>query len=231
MPLGTAVHTVLERKLIHNEDIPLEEVFFPLVREQRKIEKDTTQWLAGGPKAAPFMGQQVIDMGKECIENGLAWFKDFEIEHVEYDISGSLPELDIPVKGFADYTGVHKKHGKLVVDAKTSARKPKNNVQLETYCARYEMMHGDRPNGYWLMLRSGAEPKTDKARFVDMAELDVEALGRRYQAVYEKMQAKLYPATATFCDFCAQRPNCLVQSGSTKRANYYDKSDEDGYPF
>jgi len=231
MPMGTAVHTVLEAKLVNDETLDFEEVFFALVREQRKIESDTSQWLAGGPKDAPYMREKVVEMGKDCIQNGLAFFKNFELEHVEYDISGDLPGLSVPIKGFADYTGKHKKHGKLCVDAKTSARKPKNNVQLETYCARYELMHGDRPNGYWLMLRTGAEPKTDKARYVDMSELDVEALGRRYQAAYEKMQNKEYPATSTFCDFCSQKPNCLVQSGPTERAIYYDKSETDGIPF
>lgn len=229
--MGTAVHVVLEEKLVNNEDVPFEEIFFDLVRKQRKIEPDTTQWLAGGPKDAPFMGQQVVEMGKACIENGLAFFKDFELEHVEYDLSGPLPGLDVPIKGYGDYTGTHKKHGKLVVDAKTSATKPKNNVQLETYSARYELMHGDRPNGYWLMLRPGAKPLTDKARYVDMTELDVEALGARYQRAYEKMKAKEYPALATFCTFCTQQPNCLVQSGPTARATFYDKSETDGIPF
>lgn len=231
MPMGTAVHTVLEQKILTGLDVSFEAVFYDLVRKQRKIEADTSQWLAGGPKDAPYMREKVVEMGKACVANGLAFFKDFEVEHVEYDLSGPLPGLDVPIKGFGDYTGKHKEHGKLVVDAKTSADKPKNNVQLETYSARYELMHGERPNGYWLMLRPGAKPKTDKARYVDMTNLDVNKLGARYQRAYEKMQQMIVPATSTFCDFCSQKPNCLAQSGPTERAKFYDKSESDGIPF
>lgn len=81
------------------------------------------------------------------------------------------------------------------------------------------------------MLRPGATPKTEKGRFVDLSDINLEGLGARYQRAYEKMKAKEYPALATFCSFCTQQPNCLVQSGPTARATYYDKSETDGIPF
>lgn len=230
--MGTAVHTIGEHKIKTGEELEFEDVFFPLVRAQRKIEPDTTQWLAGGPKDAPFMGQKVVDMGKACVENYFKFLERFTVQHVEYDVSGYLPGCEPQVKGFIDLVGEHDDWGFLLVDTKTSAAKPKNDLQLQTYSALWAERHGGvAPNGFWLMLRPDAKPKTNKARFVDMSELDIGELGRRYQAAYEKMQEKLYPALSSFCDFCTQRPNCLVQSGPTDRATFYDRSERDGIPF
>lgn len=234
--MGTAVHTIVEHKIKTGEELEFESVFFPLVREQRKLEPDTTQWLAGGPVDAPFMGQKVVDMGKACVENAFKFLEKFTVFQVEYDATGFLPGCEVKVKAFPDLIGEHDDHGLMVVDSKTSAAKPKNDVQLQTYCAllkvnEYPEILQKNFNGFWLMLRPDAKPKTDKARFVDMSDLDIEALGRRYQEAYDKMKAKWYQATATFCDFCTQRPNCLVQSGPTDRAIYYDKSETDGIPF
>jgi len=230
--MGTAVHTIGEHKIKTGEELEFEDVFFPLVREQRKIEPDTTQWLAGGPMDAPFMGQKVIDMGKACVENYFKFLEKFKVQHVELDVSGYLPNCEPLIKGFADLIGEHDDHGFIVVDTKTSAAKPKNDVQLQTYSALYGVkLKIPTPNAFWLMLRPDAKPKTDKARFVDMSELDIGELGARYQRAWDKMQQMIVPASATFCTFCTQQPNCLVQSGPTARATYYDKSETDGIPF
>lgn len=241
--MGTAVHTIIE-KFIETGEVPeFEDVFFPLVRAQRKIEPDTTQWLAGGPKDAPFMGQKVVDMGKQCVENALKILEKVTVYEVEYDATGRLPNLEVPVKAFIDIVGEHEDLGPVVLDWKTSASKPKNDLQLRTYSAllRVPALDGnDHPftehgstkfNGYWAMLRPDASPKTEKARFVDLSEIDVEGLGLRYQAAYDKMKNKEYPALSSFCNFCTQQPNCLAQSGPTERATYYDKSETDGIPF
>lgn len=231
--MGTAVHTIIEHFIATGEVLKFEDVFFPLVREQRKIEPDTTQWLAGGPKDAPFMGQKVVDMGKQCVENALTFLDDMEVWEVEYELLINLPGLEVPVKMFIDIVGEHKKHGPLVPDWKSSADKPKNNLQLETYGAGLKIGGAYRDidfKGYWAMLRPGAKPKTDRARLVEF-QMTPEELGARYQRAYEKMKAKEYPALATFCDFCTQKPNCLVQSGPTARATFYDKSETDGIPF
>lgn len=235
-PIGTTVHKVIEHKIETGEELEFEPIFYALVREQRKLEPDTTQWLSGGPKDAPFMKQKAVDMGKQCVENAFKFLEKMDVWHVEYDASGFLPGCSVPIKAFVDIVGEHEDLGPLVVDWKSSASKPKNDVQLQTYCA---LLNQQVPpldpevkfNGFWAMLRPDAKPKTEKARFVDMSELDIEALGRRYQAAWDGMQAKKYPATSTFCDFCTQRPNCMAQSGPTKRATYYDKSDVDGIPF
>jgi hypothetical protein len=241
--MGTAVHTIIEHKIKTGEELEFESVFFPLVREQRKIEKDTTQWLAGGPKDAPFMGQKVVDMGKACVENAFKFLEKMTVYEVEYDASGRLPNLEVPVKAFIDLVGEHEDFGYVVADFKTSASKPKNDLQLRTYSALLRvppLAGGDHPftehgsiqfNGYWAMLRPDAAPKTNKARFVDLSDLDIDELGARYQRAYEKMKNKEYGAFSTFCDFCTQRPNCLAQSGPTERAIYYDKSETDGIPF
>lgn len=189
------------------------------------------------------MRQKAVDMGKACVENAFKFLEKMDVWHVEYEATGRLPGCDVPIKAFLDIVGEHEDYGPVVVDWKSSAAKPKNDVQLQTYCALLRVPQdggNDHPftehgslllNGYWAMLRPGAKPKTDKARFVDMSNLDIHALGARYQEAYEKMQAKQYQATSSFCNFCTQKPNCLAQSGPTKRALYYDKSETDGIPF
>lgn len=241
--MGTAVHTIMEHKILTGEELEFEDVFYPLVRKQRTIEADTSQWLAGGPKDAPFMREKVVDMGKACVDNAFKFLEKFTVYEVEYEATGYLPGCEVPIKAYLDLVGEHEDHGLVVVDAKTSAAKPKNNVQLQTYCGLLRVpgtSGSDHPftehgsiqfNGFWLMLRPDAKPKTDKARFVDMSDLDISELGARYQRAYEKMQQMIVPATSTFCDFCTQKPNCLAQSGPTDRANYYDKSETDGIPF
>lgn len=238
-PIGTTVHKVIEHKIETGEELEFEPIFYALIREQRKIESDTVNWLSGGPKDAPYMRQKAVDMGKQCVENAFKFLEKMDVWHVEYDATGFLPGCSVPIKAFVDIVGEHEDLGPLIVDWKSSASKPKNDVQLETYAALLRFLwrevggtaYPTDLNGYWAMLRPDAKPKTEKARFVDMSELDIEALGRRYQAAYEKMQNKEYQATSTFCDFCTQKPNCLAQSGPTKRALYYDKSEEDGIPF
>lgn len=180
------------------------------------------------------MRQKAVDTGKACVENAFKFLEKFSVLHVEYRLFNKLPGLDIPILGFADLIGHHEDHGILLVDMKSSAQKPKNNMQLETYNAlaeEDEQLDGYGPfKGYWLMVRPDAKPKTEKARLFDF-EMSAEQIGARYQKVYEAMQAKQYQATSKFCDFCTQKPNCLAQSGPTKRALYYDKSETDGIPF
>lgn len=183
------------------------------------------------------MRQKAVDMGKACVENAFKFLEKMDVWHVEHDATNRLPGLSVPIKAYVDIIGEHEDHGPIIVDWKSSAAKPKNDLQLETYAALLRMTQSDPYdpdvgfNGYWAMLRPDAKPKTDKARFVDMSNLDIEALGLRYQKAYEAMQAKQYQATSKFCDFCTQKPNCLAQSGPTKRALYYDKSETDGIPF
>lgn len=241
--MGTTVHTSIETFIETGEVPEFESIFYELVRKQRTIESDTSQWLAGGPKDAPYMRQKVVDMGKACVENAVKFLEKMTVWHVEYDATGYLPNCEVPIKAFIDVVGEHKDLGLLLPDWKSSAARPKNNLQLETYSALLRVPsisgndhpfteHGSlRFNGYWAMLRPGATPKTDAARFVDLQELDIEALGTRYQRVYEKMQQMIVPATSTFCDFCTQKPNCLAQSGPTDRAKFYDKSESEGIPF
>lgn len=241
--MGTAVHTIIEKYIETGEAPEFEPIFYDLVRKQRTIEPDTSQWLAGGPKDAPFMRQKVVDMGKASVENALKILEKMTVYAVEYDATGRLPGLEVPLKAYIDIVGEHEDHGPVVLDWKTSASKPKNDLQLRTYAALLRVPtaggndhpfteHGSTHfNGYWAMLRPDATPKTEKARFVDLSDLDINELGARYQRAYEKMQRMVIPATSTFCDFCTQQPNCLSQSGPTDRATYYDKSETEGIPF
>ncbi len=75
-------------------------------------------------------------------------------------------------------------------------------------------------------------PNASKARPVDLSTVSPKDVGAKYQAVYEKMQQKLYQTNAGYnCRFCFNQDNCKLQSGLNARTMYYDNADRDGYPF
>ena len=82
--------------------------------------------------------------------------------------------------------------------------------------------------GLWAMLA----PKASVARPIDLSNVDPAEVGAKYQAVYEQMKNKIYKTNAGFgCNFCFQQDNCLLRSGPTERAEFYDKAEDDGFPF
>ena len=240
IPIGSAVHDAIEEHVdyLHgNREVPvasMETYFYPLIEKQMRIEPDLSKWKAGGPEAAPITHDKALQRAKDCFERALQELEDIEVWEVEYDASGPLPGLSVPVKGFIDIVGEHKKKGPVVVDWKTGSTKP-DKSQLETYAAL--LKHNDHSKmfcvdqfdfGRYVMLAPGA-PNT---RYVDLSDIDPAAIGAKYQAVVDKMNEKLYAANAGFgCRFCFQAENCLVNKGMTQRAVYYDRSADDGYPF
>lgn len=209
---------------------PAERYFYPLIEEQMKIDPVDVNWLSGGSQDDPVIREKALDLVKRCFENAVAFLEDIDVWEVEYDATGMLPGCEVPIKAFVDLIGEHKKHGPAIVDWKTGKQKPKNNLQLETYAALLSesgKLYGD-VKGLWAMLN----PDAAKARPVDLSSVDASALGARYQKAYEAIKGKQWKATHGFhCRFCTQAPNCLIESGPTKRALYYDRSEEDGYPF
>ena len=232
IPIGSAVHTAVE-KYLNAEPFDLTDIFYGLVADQMLIEPDTSKWLAGGPTDNPIVEDKALDRANECYYNALTFLEDIEVYEIEYDASGTLPGLDIPIKAYVDILGEHKKHGPVIIDWKTGSSKPKDNFQLETYealvCQRAEFLKFDVPKvGLWGMLAPGAS----KARPVDLSHVSPKDVGAKYQAVYEKMQAKLYQTNAGYnCRFCFNQENCLLEAGPTDRAKYYDRAERDGYPF
>lgn len=250
LPIGTAVHEMIEEYLKADDQgsgyvltRTAEQVFYPLIEKQLKIDPIDVNWLAGGSQDDPVIRDKALDLVKRCFENALAFLEDIDVWEVEYEATGMLPGCEVPIKAFVDIIGEHKKHGPVIVDWKSGKQKPKNNLQLETYAVLLNtstpLSGNDHPFtdhgslkfdvGLWAMIN----PDAPNARPVKgLTEVDASALGARYQAAYEQIKKKVWKANAGFhCRFCVQAPNCLIESPGTKRATYYDRSEEDGYPF
>lgn len=232
-PVGTTVHTALEAHMA-GEKFSVKEIFYKLVAEQLRIDKDDVNWLAGGSKDDPSIRGKALAQAEACVESGIEFLKDVTVHHVEYEILVEFPGCKVPVKMFIDLLGEHEKYGPLIVDWKTGKSKPKSPLQLEVY--RAGTLLADMPQyvtGWWAMVNPATTAKTARSRKVDLSGVDPAALGARFQRAYEDMERKLYKARPdTYaCQWCTQAPNCNVQSLGSARANYYDKSSEDGLPF
>lgn len=240
LPIGTAVHSMIENRL--NFDIPftelpsVEEVFYPLIEKQMQIDPDHKNWLASTASDGKLTEARALRHVRECFSKALEFLDEVDVWEVEFDASGALPGLSVPIKAYVDIIGEHKKHGPVILDWKTGKQKPKDNFQLETYQAlladaKFEGMdlRGTPFTGLWAMLH----PEASKARPISLDHVDPAEVGAKYQAVYEKMQAKLYQTNyAKYnCNMCFQQDNCIMKAGPTRRAKYYDKAAEDGFPF
>ena len=239
IPIGTAVHDMVEWTFRHPTANfpPAEDFFYPLIEKQMEIEPDLTKWLAGGPETAPITHEKALKKVSECFSKALEELEAIDVWEVEYDASGRLPGLEVPVKAFVDIVGEHKKKGPVILDWKTGSTKP-DNFQLETYAAlllESKRFGWDLTNkrqlpikGRYVMLAPGSA----NTRYVDLSKVDPAEVGAKYQKVLEDMRAKKYQTNAGFgCRFCFQGANCLVNSGPTDRALYFDRSSEDGVPF
>lgn len=238
-PVGTAVHTAVE-KHIAGEDFSVKEIFYGLIREQLKADPDDVNWLAGGSAEEPAIRSRALAQAEACTENAIKFLEDLDVFAVEHKIQVHFPGCEVPVLMYLDVVGEHKDHGPLIVDWKTGKTKPKSPLQLEVYKAGilldYRDWNGYRSpvefDGWWGMVNPNTTAKTARSRKVDLQSVDVGALGARFQAAYDNMKRKLYRANPGYgCKWCVQAPNCNIESLGSERANYYDKSSEDGIPF
>lgn len=234
LPIGTAAHQMIETHLKGEPELSAEEVFWPLVSAQLLIEPDQSKWLAGGPKADPTVGPKALQKVKDCYERALEFLEDVDVWEVEYDASGSLPGLSVPIKAFVDIVGEHKKHGPVILDWKTGSSKPKDAFQLETYAALLDhnafknaLYTTESFKGLWAML----DPRAAKARPIDLSAVDPREIGAKYQAVRKGMESMFIPAKKKFmCKMCFQKSNCTMYD-LTPRSAYYDRSHDDQPPF
>jgi len=241
LPIGTAVHQMVEDYL-DNDCAPkpdpssAEVYFYPLIEKQMQIDPDHKNWLKSTASDGPLTEDRALRHVRECFSKALEFLDEIEVWDVEFDASGALPGLSVPIKAYVDIIGEHKKHGPVILDWKTGKAKPKDNFQLETYQAlladsKFEQMdlRGTPFTGLWAMLH----PEASKARPISLDHVDPAEVGAKYQAVYEKMQAKQYRTNYNKynCGMCFQQDNCMMKAGPTKRAKYYDKAAEDGFPF
>jgi len=240
-PIGTAVHNMIEEFIASDrpepQDFPSAEHFlFPLLRKQMKIQPDLRQWWAGGPKADPTVGPKATELVQTCFERAVAVLRDAEILGVEEDLTGELPGCEVPVKAFADILGIHKKTKRYVIlDWKSGMAKPKDNFQLETYMALGRVRVGTvwedaEVDGYFIMLNPAAR-KDPWGKPIDLSQVKPGQIGALYQEVYESMKKRDYRANLKACYSCFVQESCIDKVGPTPQALYYDKAEEDGFPF
>jgi hypothetical protein len=233
--MGSAVHKSIEAYLGDGEVPEFTSIFYPLVADQMEKDPDIGSWLHAGSSTEPIIKQAAVDLGKVCVERAVKFLEDMDVWEVEYSLKLRLPGCDVPILAYIDILGEHRKHGPLIVDWKSGKSKPKNTFQLESYSALTLVSNswkGVRFNGYWAMLHPDASPKTDRGRLVDLSHVTPEEIGARYQRAYEGMKKKVYAGQKKFgCQFCIQQDNCKINAGLTPRSKYYDKADEEGYPF
>lgn len=241
LPIGTAVHSMIEEYLKADDQgtgyvitRTAGQVFYPLIERQMQIEPDLSKWLAGGPETAPIKEERALEQVRVCYEKALEELDQVDVWEVEYDATGRLPSLEVPIKAYIDIVGEHKTKGPVILDWKTGSTKP-DNFQLETYAA----LLVDNGFGYdgnmiggWQGRYVMLAPGTPNTRFVDLSDVSPAEVGAKYQRVYEKMQKKIYKAEPGFgCRFCFNQENCLANKGPNPRTQYYDKSAQDGIPF
>jgi RecB family exonuclease len=210
--VGTAVHQFVE-------------LFLAEVERLMEIEPDTHKWAHAGSKEAPVVEEKALRLAQECAERAIALLDEIDVWEVELDVSGTLPGCPLPVMGFADIIGEHKKHGPIIGDWKTGKSRPKSALQLETYNALINITkpkYFDTPfKGLWLMVNPEAAKNT---RPVVFKETTV-TMGNMYGDVARHIARGTFPARIKRweCDHCHQKPNCLAASGPTARTLHYEK--------
>src|SRR5690349_23433457 len=161
--VGTAVHQFVETRL-QGGSPDIEELFLAEVERLMEIEPDTHKWAHAGSEDAPVVEEKALRLAQDCAERAIALLDEIDVWEVELDVSGMLPGCPLPVMGFADIIGEHKKHGPIIGDWKTGKSRPKNALQLETYNA---LINVTKPKyfdtyfkGLWLMVNPDAAKNT-----------------------------------------------------------------------
>lgn len=240
--IGSSVHEMIEDWLnpdtgfTGRDSISADTYFHPLVLKAMEREPDTGQWMHSlDGDGVPLVKERALEFVKVAFERALVFLEDIDVWEVEYDASGHLPGCEPEIKAFVDIIGEHKKHGPVILDWKTG--KHKDPFQLETYAALLKggvagegIPHPSHEyKGYFAMLA----PWAPQSRYKDLSGVDPAAVGAKYQETWSAIQARFYKTTHTeaICGFCFQRDNCLLRSEDKERAEYYDRSSEDGLPF
>lgn len=225
---GSAIHEGIEYYLKTGEKANPTWLLNREVESALKADSDMDNWLAGGSKDDPIIKNKALSLVEDCLSTAYDFLQDVEVVKgsIELDVSGSLPNVVRPISAYIDLLGIHKKHGPVIIDWKSSATKPKTDFQLRTYRALLMVKGGyDEFNkGLWAMLRPGAA----KARPIDLVKVTPEQVGEEYGKMESRIERRIWNARPDFmCDFCEQKPNCSLMSGN----NEWDTSEQDGVPF
>lgn len=228
--IGSLVHESVEAHL-KGEPYDVTQNLYRLVREQMETDPDVDNWHSGTYLGEPASKENGLRLAQDCIAEAIRWLdEEFEeITMIEADLSGNLPGCEVPIKGYGDILGVHKKFGPVIADWKSSASKPSSNFQLETYEALLMVQGVERyKKGLWIMLRPG----TSRARPVDLSKVDPAVVGAEYQKVYDKIKAGIFPTQAGWaCKICVQDVNCALKAADKQRSRFYDDVGTYHLPF
>lgn len=229
--VGTSVHTCIESSL-NGDDFDIEQAFYSEVERAMLVDPDVSVWLHGGGKDEPVVEDRALGLARSCLGSALEFLEDVEVWAVEYDLTGHLPGVSLPIKAFPDLVGEHKKHGPVIIDWKTGKSRG-DKLQLETYNALSQVSDNpfllDVPFKGWFQMLNPAAQKARPFKFKET----VSSMAKMYAEVEASILKGVYPAIPQFnCGFCTMKPNCKLMSGSTPRTRYYDTPEKDGgYPF
>lgn len=230
--VGTAVHQFVEIHL-QGGSPDVEQLFMGEVERLMEIEPDTHTWAHAGPDTDPVVEEKALQQAQACAERAIVLLDEIDVWEVELDVSGMLPGCDMPIMGFVDIVGEHRKHGPIIGDWKTGKGRPKNALQLETYHAllhgpdqiakarRWSAKAGAGFKGLWLMVHPEA---AKNPRPIEFKETPV-SMGNMYGDMARAIRKEVFPARIRKweCDHCFQAVNCIVASGPTARAKYYEE--------
>lgn len=225
---GSAIHEGIEYYLDTGEKANPTWLLNKQVESALKADSDMDNWLAGGSKDDPIIKGKALALVEDCLSSAYAFLCDVEVQPgtVELDVSGNLPGVKREVRAYVDALVVHKKHGPLIIDWKSSSSKPKDPFQLKVYRSLLLVKGGyDEFNkGKFVMLRPGVSDP----RPIDLSSVTPEQVGAEFAKMEERIEARIWNAKPDFmCNFCEQKPNCSLMSGS----NQWDTSEDDGVPF
>lgn len=227
---GSAIHDGIEHFIQTGEKLDPVVLLNQQAGTAIKAEPDHSKWLHGGSKEEPIVEDRALKLVVDCLEKAYSFLDEVIPVAIELDVSSSLPGVSRPVKGFVDMLALHRDHGPIIVDWKSSSSKPKDNFQLETYRALLMQRGGydEYVTGLWVMLRPGVS----KARKIDLSHVTPESVGKVYGAMEKKIEQRAWPAMPSFgCNYCEQKLNCNLQSGKTPQTDLWDTSSQDGIPF
>ncbi len=225
---GSAIHEGIEYYLKTGEKANPTWLLNRELESALEADSNMDDWLAGGPKDDPIIKGKALELVKDCLSTAYDFLQDVEVVPgtVEMQISGTLPNCVRSISAYIDLLGVHKKHGPVIIDWKSSSSKPKNDFQLRTYRALLMVKGGydEFDKGLWAMLRPGVS----KARPISLADVTPETIGAEYGIVESKIERRIWNAKPEYmCNFCEQKPNCSLMSGE----NEWDTAESDGIPF
>ncbi len=156
------------------------------------------------------------EMGPQWVNNYIAWRKantDWKLWRTPQGAKAIELELnpiiaDVPVKMVIDR--VFEVNGELViVDLKTSARRPTSDLQLGFYKVGLEMMLGVTVNqgNYWMSRDSGTGEMIDLSRYtLDMLEYLVSGFDKA-------RKAGIFLPNLSSCSYCGLTEHCQFTKG------------------